>query len=170
MLRQNGDGITKLQIVALLRDWSKMEARRDPEYPQAQVITVDIPMWTPEETRKYMRTRVIAHEHAKEILPECTPEERWERPTKWAVMKKNAKKATKLHDNAESAEAQAAENPLYSVEVRPGLSVRCENYCSAKPFCSQYQRMSQNRPTGAGPAFENKEITHTETESATNDV
>src|SRR6185312_4199648 len=48
ILRQNGHTVTRMQIVGILRDWSKMEARRDPAYPQTQIVIRDVPLWPSE--------------------------------------------------------------------------------------------------------------------------
>jgi hypothetical protein len=75
------------------------------------------------------------------LLP-CTPEERWERPTRYALMKKGRKRAIKLYDTEEDANGAVKEKDHY-VEYRKGESVRCENYCPVKEFCNQYKEMGE---------------------------
>lgn len=140
LLRRNGIEVRRLELVAILRDWSKMEARREPTYPQQQVLIQNVRLWTSAECTKFLEDRVDAHQAARLLLPECTPEERWERPTKWAVMKKGGVRAVKLHFIEKNAQEHAATATNLSVEVRPGDSVRCAAYCSAAPFCDQYQK------------------------------
>lgn len=144
ILRQNGHPIRKLQIVGILRDWSKMEAQRDPEYPQAQVVVRDVEVWPSAQAQAFIRERVLMHRAARYELPECTPEERWQKPDMYAVMKPGGKRAVKLHTSKADADAHAAEIKGAFVVKRPGESTRCKSYCSAAKFCSQYQNESGN--------------------------
>jgi hypothetical protein len=148
LLRANGDKFETAKIGAILRDWSKMEAKREADYPQQQVAVMPVPIWTPEKALAFLEERVRLHEAAKEKLPECTPEERWARPTKFAVMKKGGKRAVKLLDTYEDAQALAegltkGTGVSHSVEHRPGESIRCESYCLAARFCSQWKKIQQ---------------------------
>jgi hypothetical protein len=135
LLRGNGDDVKKLQIVGILRDWSKLEAERDPEYPQTQVIIVNVPMWSPEKARAFIKERVILHQQARLQLPTCTPDERWARPDVYAVMKEGRKTAVRLYDTEAEAENHARRENNLSVVKRPGVSIRCKHYCSVAKFC-----------------------------------
>jgi hypothetical protein len=149
ILRQHGQPVHRAEIVGILRDWSKLEAKRDANYPQSQVIVREVPLWPRAKAQAFIRERVILHQQARISLPRCTPEERWERPTKYAVMKAGAVRAVKLHDNEQDALEHATQNKSYSVEVRPGETIRCDNYCSVSKFCSQYQE--EQKHEGGGP-------------------
>jgi hypothetical protein len=83
--------------------------------------------------------RLKAHGDAQHVLPLCSPEERWERPAKWALMKVGNKRATSLHDTRESAEIEFEARPGtdWRIEERPAEPIRCAQYCSARPVCSQ---------------------------------
>lgn len=141
--RKNGHKVTRLQIVAILRDWSKLEARRDPSFPQSQILILDVPLWDTVTAAKFLHNRVVIHQQARVSLPTCSPEERWSKPTVYAVMKAGQKKAVKLFDTREAAEALMASDKSYFIEVRRGQDVRCENYCAAAAVCTQYQRASK---------------------------
>lgn len=149
ILRHHGHKVEKLQIVCLLRDWSKMEADRDPAYPQAQVVNVPISLWEPAKAEKFMRERIILHKQAKISLPECSPEDRWARPDVFAVMKTGRKTAVKLYSTMDEAKTHVGFDRALSVQHRPGMSVRCKAYCPVSKFCTQYQQelASQARPT-----------------------
>ena len=122
--------VTKVQICALVRDWSRREAVIKPSYPQSPIVVIDLKMWTNEETEKYIRERLNAHRDSKvsadwnEELPPCDESERWSRDTQYAVKREGRKTAIRVLDNAEAAEAMAIEEKGY-VEVRKGESVRC---------------------------------------------
>ncbi len=134
--------IKDAQIICIFRDWSVMEARRDPSYPQKQVKVIPVTLWPYEKAEAFCRERVRVHAQAQSgELPECTPEERWERAPVWAVMKKGRKRAVKLYDNEKDAQKHATSEKQCSVEYRKGQSIRCQSYCSAAPYCDQWKRM-----------------------------
>lgn len=141
LLRQNGHPVTRLEIVGILRDWSKLESRRDETYPQTQIVVREVPLWPSEQAFKFLRERVILHKQAKGVLPLCTQEERWARPDTYAVIKQGAKRATRVYENEEEAIAHARQNSSLYVEKRPGENVRCQNYCSVSRFCAQFQAL-----------------------------
>lgn len=141
--RYNGFDITEAQIVAIFRDWSVMEAKRDQTYPQKQVMMIRVPLLPQDLAMEFAQQRVSLHQAAQQgNLPECTSEERWEKPTKWAVMKNGMKRAVRLYDSEQEAIVHAASAKNLSVEHRPGESIRCANYCSAAPFCDQWKTNS----------------------------
>jgi hypothetical protein len=139
ILRHHKQVVKRLEIVGILRDWSKMEAERNPTYPQSQIVLREVPMWSDEKALAFMTERVIAHQNARKKLPVCTPEERWQKPTVWAVQKPGAKRAVRLWETEAEAKEHAASDSSLSVIERPGESVRCKAYCSASKFCAQYQ-------------------------------
>jgi hypothetical protein len=156
LFRRYGFAVKGLRIVAILRDWSATKAKREEGYPANQIQIIDVPVWDFTEAELFLCERVTIHNAAAVVsdegLPQvfgCSDDERWMRPTKWAVMKKGAKKALKLHDNAEQAEAHALEVGGV-VEHRPGEYLRCAEYCEAAPFCKQLHRSVDQVLTEAG--------------------
>lgn len=143
LLRENNHPVQKLQLCAILRDWSKLEAARDPEYPQQQIVMLEVPMWSQEEAAKFVCERVILHKQAVLSLPECTPEERWAKPRVYAVKQKGRDRGIKLYGTKTEAEIHAETNSSYYVEDRPGASQRCEHYCSVSEFCEQWKKINE---------------------------
>jgi hypothetical protein len=144
MLREHGYTVNSLQVVVILRDWQRSKAQHDSGYPQAPVLVIDVPMWPADQTEAYIIERLRAHGLAQHVLPLCTPEERWERPAKFALMKEGNKRATSLHDTREEAEAamvvamsDARKGVVFKVDERPAEQVRCESYCPCRPVCRQ---------------------------------
>lgn len=143
-----GKDIGGVRIIAILRDWQRREAQFKPDYPQAPVAVVDIPLWDAEKAQAYMEERVHLHQDAQmvwdtqEAVVECTDEERWTKPDTWAVMKLGAKRATKVCDTKEDAHFYILTNKLpashYTVVKREGGRTRCEQYCSVSEFCTQW--------------------------------
>lgn len=74
---QNDITITKAQIIVIFRDWFLSKSRRDPNYPQSQVQVLEVPIWSIDEQRMFMESRVLAHQNARKELPQCTLEETW---------------------------------------------------------------------------------------------
>lgn len=137
-----GVAFDKLQIVAIFRDWSKPKASKEPDYPQAQVKVFDLPLWRDDSTEQFIIDRIRAHEAAKLTLPECSPEEMWEKPAMWAVKKKGAKRAIKVYAEEQRAlehwSSGSVREPL-EIEHRPAERPRCESYCRCAPFCEQWK-------------------------------
>jgi hypothetical protein len=138
-----GFSVRQLEIVMLFRDWQRSKAKFDADYPQHQVKRVPIRLWSTEETERYLLERTDLFESHADTpdndLPYCTDAERWARPGKCAVTKKGRKSALRLLDTMTEAEAWMQANGGDSIVEREGQPwVRCE-YCSAAPFCNQYQ-------------------------------
>jgi len=140
--RQNGHpNIHEVEVVAFGRDFRKNERRNYPEsYPEHEVSVIPLPLWPTAQCQAFLEARVALHQQARRVLPQCTPEERWEKPTVFAVAKIGNKNALRLYPSRVLADAHADLDPRLEVRVRPGESPRCEgHYCSALPFCTQGQ-------------------------------
>jgi hypothetical protein len=152
LFRQHGFPVEKLQIMALLRDWTASKAKSDAAYPQSNVVMVSVALWEPERAREYIEARVADLAYFEAVtdddLRPCTPEEMWEQPTKYAVMKEGRKSAVRVFDTQEAAwdyrSSQPKGQPLSVVE-RPGARRRCEEYCSVNRWCNQYQGYLKER-------------------------
>ena len=137
--------VKKLQIVAIIRDWSSREAKLKDSYPQAPIVVIDIPLWSFEDREQYIRNRIHVHTEAffedetgGEIAP-CTPEEMWEKQEKFAVMKEGGKRAKSVHDTRQEAEIALPEKG-YFIEHRKGERTRCESFCQVSAFCNTHQQ------------------------------
>lgn len=143
--------VKSLRICAMLRDWSRMEASVKPDYPQAPIQMVEIPMWDYADIEKFIEKRIELHQDSKvnadwnEELPLCTDEERWMRTTKYAVKKEGRKTAVRVFDTEEEAQELLKEMPEKDkgfIEIRKGESVRCTgNFCGVSQWCTQYQNL-----------------------------
>lgn len=137
LLRVNGWPVTALQICAVLRDWRMNDKLRyGADYPTHQVALVPVRLWNEDRQLVYIQERVAAH---RDPSPQpCTPEERWDRPTTWAVMKPGRKSALRVLDTQQQAEdwaAQHKEAAKLVVVERTGESVRCTSYCNVSQWC-----------------------------------
>jgi hypothetical protein len=136
--------VSRLQVVAILRDWSASQAAKSPDYPVAPIVTLDIPLWWPEACEAYITERLEAHSQATPAP--CTDEERWAKPTTYAVVKAGRKTAIRVLEDRACADVLAVElGAGHTVEVRPGESVRCAGYCAVALFCPQRQAELEGR-------------------------
>jgi hypothetical protein len=105
----------------------------------AQVFPVEL--WSMDQTQQYIIDRINLHVASEMLLPLCTDEERWATPEQFALMKLGRKSAVKLHDSMAEAQAHFANAGAgHYIEERPRTFKRCERYCAAANFCTQYQR------------------------------
>ncbi|MDR0476166.1 MAG: PD-(D/E)XK nuclease family protein, partial [Treponema sp.] len=97
LLRKNGFEVKTCRFIAFIKDHSKWEAKRDSSYPKAPVYVKDFAVTEEglEEIEAFMKGKIAEYKQHREMadddIPPCTPEERWDRPTKYAVMKGNNK-------------------------------------------------------------------------------
>lgn len=145
LLRQNGIEVKGLKIVGLIRDFSKRKARTQNDFPKSPIVSVNIPMWSREQTISFMMMRIASHLDAEKVLPECDVSERWAEDDKYAVMKKGRKNALALKSTKAQADEMIEQDPnnLY-LQVRPAVSTRCEDYCSVAKFCTQFKRLKNS--------------------------
>lgn len=151
--------VGKLQIIAIIRDWSARDATTKEGYPQSPVATIDIPLWSFEEREQFMTKRIYEHGTAlfemetDGDLPECTAEEMWEKKTSYALKKDGNVRAKSVHETQEAAEealvkalGTAKKNEGFSIEIRQGERTRCNSYCQVSSFCNQYQNYMKEMP------------------------
>ena len=75
--------VDKLQVIAILRDWSKTKTKTQKNYPPAPIMNISLPLWPYEERHAFLKSRVAIHQEERGghelggALPECTEEERW---------------------------------------------------------------------------------------------
>tara|TARA_A100000172_G_scaffold67708_1_gene47436 strand:- start:2811 stop:3665 length:855 start_codon:yes stop_codon:yes gene_type:complete len=135
--------VRNASVIAILRDWRKADAERKEGYPPAPIVELEVPLWSEEEQDQFVLERVMLHSKAEidnefEILAECTDEERWARPAKFAVHKGKNVRALRVFDTMKEAENFASEDAVRRIEERPATFVRCENYCVVNKFCNQW--------------------------------
>jgi hypothetical protein len=156
LFRKHGFEVNKLKIFAYLRDWQKSKAQFNSDYPQADLLEIDIEMNADKLILEYITERINiieAHKNTPDKdLPLCTDKECWRKDPFYRCMKAGQVKSKKnfyVNDDIEKgpietietaknkAEAYCAENKLTLLEV-PGECVKCGNYCYASSFCSQF--------------------------------
>lgn len=131
-------------------------------YPTEKALYKPIPRWDNDRVKLYIAERVRLHVKAQDIpddkLPHCTPEERWQELSFAAVRKSNRTKkwnktADKVSGKKEEIEEFISKNKVdakgqaltYRIDERLSSPKRCEKYCKAAPFCSQYQASKKQK-------------------------
>jgi hypothetical protein len=144
--------VTKLAIVAIIRDWNRRDAKTRQGYPQCSVEVIPVKLWNMEERLEFIKKRI--HLHSEGLfamdtgsdLPLCTSEEMWEKPTVYAIKKDGGIKAKSLHETLEAAqEALDKAGKGFIMEVREGDRTRCSNFCPVSKFCNQYQQYLEEK-------------------------
>jgi hypothetical protein len=143
LCEHNGFHPKKLAILLVMKDWKRKEAEFKADYPKCAIQEIPLPIWKEEETLAYIKSRINLHNVAKLIeeedaIPVCTEEERWAKPTTWAVLKeRGAKRAVNGGIYELESEAIAhAKRISGAVEKRDGSNPRCENYCQVRQWCN----------------------------------
>lgn len=148
--KKDGKWRKKGRIIAILKDWNRLKAQTEKDYPKFACKVVNFNLGTPKEVEKMILARfdriIELEKMSDKDLPLCTPEERYNTGDKYAIKKKDNKRASKIHDTLE--EAQKHLNNLekdypgvYEIEVRESQNTRCEQYCSVCKFCDFYKKI-----------------------------
>ena len=141
----------KAEVVAIYRDWDQNKIYSK-NYPQYNMERVDIELWLPETQEAFISKRIndiMKYEHTPDNeLPLCTPDEKWERPDVWAVMKKGRKSAFRLHDTQKAAEdmVKVGKGKGDEVVLRKGECKRCMKYCPVNLQCNTYLAAAGSPP------------------------
>jgi hypothetical protein len=156
LLHKNGFEVKTCRFIALIKDHSKRDAKHDSAYPQMPMYVHEFNVTQEglEEIETFIKENIAEYKRCREIadddIPPCSPEQRWEKPTKYAVMKGTNKRAYRVMDTPEEAEKMVADMGTgYSVEIHPGESVRCMDYCSCCGFCNFYRDKIASNVSGS---------------------
>jgi hypothetical protein len=149
LLWKNGFQVNRCRFIALLKDHSKTDVGRDRQYPQNPVFVYEFPVNFMElfKIDGFIRRKVEAYQQYVSLsddgIPPCSGEERWEKPPKYAVMKKGLKRAVKLFDDEQQASLLASsKGEGYFVEYRQGESIKCRSFCLCSSYCNFYRDLA----------------------------
>jgi hypothetical protein len=149
MLERSGFEARRGEIVAILRDHSMRKAKTERDYPKHPVFRIgwdftDEDMrWAERYVSDWLTAVAFQEKLPDDELEPCSPEDRWHKPDKWAVMRRGQKKAVRLfEDKAKALDYMdwLADQPsnkgrgLY-IEHREGEDSKCESYCPVAQWC-----------------------------------
>ncbi len=144
--RKHQYSVEKLIIYRILRDWQQSKVGND--YPPIPFVQIQVPLWPFNEQEQYIKEQLEYHALAKN--PECTSENKWEKPTTYAVMKKGRKSALRVLELRDVARQWCLDNSyatyspdgknvvlnsVVSIVKRPGECIRCKSYCPVRTVC-----------------------------------
>jgi len=125
-----------LEICQIFFDWVRKKAKTDQSYPQSPFQRYAVKAWPDAVAEEYLNKRIELH-CSKDKIPLCSPEERWQRPTVWALMKEGNKRATKIFASEDEIPRELKKS--FYIEKRNGIDVRCIDYCNVNKFCEYFQ-------------------------------
>jgi len=174
MARKMGYDVRHLQGDIYINGWTVYKAYGDSAYPKAPYLKLSIPIWEDAFTANYVRKRLRVHDTAGirllqlirsgEItrpesdlqkaldaamleIPICTDEERFMQPMKYAVMKKDQKKASRVLDTSPEAirwlHDQKDAAKMY-ITQRKGGYMNCLHYCQTRAWCPHNKTLDKN--------------------------
>lgn len=129
-------------IFYIFTDWSKAESRRKSDYPQDRIQSKEYML--DNSIEDYINKKTLALRALESVeddkLPDCTPEERWEKKSVWKYYKGTSRdRSTKNYDNPKEAYDAVAKGGGTVVEVK-GESTGCK-YCSVQNLCKQFAEL-----------------------------
>jgi hypothetical protein len=142
MLMMAGFEVKEIRIVAFFRDWSRHGIMKDRGYPPSQIQEIVIAVRPPEKTLALIYEHNELHMAAdRGENVQCDGKIRWAKADVYAVMASGRKNSVINMDN-EAEALKYIDNNAYRykdlyLQVRPGGSMRCENYCVVSKFCRQ---------------------------------
>lgn len=148
LLKQQGLEVKECQFIMMFKDFSKSKAKVEVDYPKRAVEVYKFSVTDSDlagiERKIFSKVKELEDNElvADDNLPVCTEEERWARPSTWAVMKRGRKSAVKLFKTEEDADLMLknCDESYYKLE-RFGESVKCNGYCLCSEFCSFAKRL-----------------------------
>lgn len=165
LIKENkGLDLDTLNIIGLYWDWNKYGAYQIKDfklrkfYPKHPITKIILPVWDYQTTIKFVEKKVadlIKHEDTPDhLLPECTSDEMWADPDKFAVkLAGRAKALTAQCTTRKEAEDYIIEHQYnndtklqnYTIESRPARRIRCEDWCPCNSFCNQWHEYNSKK-------------------------
>lgn len=128
----------------IFTDWSKAEARRQPDkYPQKRIISKQVPLMSLAETEKFILSKLQElsrfWNEPQDKLPECTDKELWRSDPVYKYFsdptKTDGRSTKNFSDKAEAHRFRAEKGKGVVIDV-PGEVKAC-GYCPAYDICEQ---------------------------------
>lgn len=161
LLSTRGIEVAILYIIAWYQDWIKEKQWSDPDYPKTDIELIHVTgRWGRKEQKDFLHHRVALMVKNEDLVDDqldlCTDSDMWAKPDGYAVMRPGQKKAVAAKGLDTKAKAQAYidktkvkdKDQLY-IEYRPGVRMKCEEYCKAAPYCFQFKEYCAKREAAA---------------------
>ena len=146
MMRAIGFPVRQGEIIAIMKDHSKAQAKYKQDYPEYPVKKLVFKFTEKDfqEIEKWLQNKFAEIAEAEKLpddkLPICTLEERYNSGDKFAVMRKGRKTALRVFDSRKEAEEWMRNNGGDYIEERHGEDKKCADYCAVCEFCNYYKQ------------------------------
>ena len=145
LAERNGIPVDHVSVIYVQKDWSHLRSTFDPNYPQTP-FKVHVHSFDRELAVQTFQTTTTDHWNAKQGNPRpCTPDEQWRKETTYALMKPDAKRASKVCDTR--GEAEELLKPGQIIVERPGEATYCLHFCGFSHLCPQFKREQMSKNT-----------------------
>ncbi len=144
LLRRNGIVVKGARILVILTDWKKSKLRTEANYPDSNIQTIEYDFkdqMVSDLDEDIHRKLFSLHENMKlsdDEIVECSPKERWQKETTYAVKKNGRKTAMRVLPTFLEAEVWRANNKGDFIEVRKGIDIKCAEWCECNGFCKYH--------------------------------
>lgn len=157
LFRNRGLKPKSIRNIYLFRYLDPQAQRKNPDYPRDNIMPKGFVPWSHTKTEKkvhFYAARLLAHKDTPwKKLPDCTPDERWQRGNSFAVMKRKVgTKKNPIQDWGQNAvasfetKAEAVKHVAeteYEQEVKIVARLsnprKCEDFCPVVAWCGQRQ-------------------------------
>lgn len=147
----NPDLITKdvMWIHFIFTDWSKLDAMRNPKYPQQRTVSQKLNLMSYAQTDAYVRNKIRMMDELKdapdEAIPLCSDEDLWRSDTVWKYYTDETKqRAAKVFDDLSSAKAHLASKGFKGLIREFKGQVKACRYCKCFDLCGQKDQLIAN--------------------------
>lgn len=132
--------IIRIEVIAFVRDWSRLRADKDKSYPQSPFVTIRIRKFNKVSQRRFLHERIKAYQQAMLHTemhgdpPQCSLEEMWGSDDLWGI---GGRKMSKEAAFSVFQRLPQEEKKHTFPQLVPGERKRCAHYCAVAPFCKQ---------------------------------
>jgi hypothetical protein len=147
LLGRYGFEVEGIEVVAIFRDWNRHKAKADPSYPKP-VERLRLDLWEREQAEAFLDQRIGEIRRycdlPDDLIPACSPEERWESPDRFAVLKPGSVRALRVFDRIDEAQQFVREHKdadNLRVITRSDPPKRCLEFCPVNRFCHYYRSL-----------------------------
>lgn len=136
------------EILFWYTDWSKTESMRKKGYPPSRIGHIEIALWSLEDTKKYVESKLSALIKAIESIKsvgstgtKCSDTDLWKTENTFKYYKNPAKtdRATKNFDTHGEAHARLMDDGNVGVVIEVQGEIKRCKYCSVTAFCNDFR-------------------------------
>jgi hypothetical protein len=150
--------IERITVIAWWKDWQAKDRQCFADYPKEKIEPIDIPLWDFWDQEKFLYDAIKLLKDNEllpdELLPECHAADMWVKDHSFAVYAekdgKKERKARRVLNTMEAAtkycdEKTPPDGMHWVIIERPGVRMRCENYCDVKDWCNTFKTYMEGK-------------------------